>query len=155
LQRGRPDPVLRLTAAPALDLLQAPVPGGSPMNVRRIFLLITLAVLAGILPGRPAVAQPVYGFVDLHSHLMAEYSFGGGFFWGTVEGPMDWAVRRCDGNFPGGSHAATIYPILSEFLGADTGWHLGRRRGYDRRHCKYFLGIKIPGTCPQPNFEDW
>jgi microsomal dipeptidase-like Zn-dependent dipeptidase len=105
--------------------------------------------------GRSAEAQPVYGYVDLHSHLMAEHSFGGGWFWGTVEGPMDWAVRRCDGNFPGPTHAATRFPIVSELLGADTGWHLGRRRGYDRRHCSYFFGIPIPGTCPRPHFEDW
>ena len=95
------------------------------------------------------------GFVDLHSHLEAEHAFGGGWFWGTVEGPIDWAVRRCDGNFPFKTHAATMFPIVSEFLGADTGWHLGRRRGYDRRRCRYFFGIPIPGTCPRPHFEDW
>src|SRR6185436_7575044 len=68
----------------------------------------------------------------------------------------------CDGNFPLKTHAATRYPIVSELIsghglfGGDTGWHLGRRRGYDRRHCKYFLGIiPIPGTCPRPHFEHW
>ena len=121
------------------------------MNARRACLLL---VLIAFLSGMPAAAQ-VSGFVDLHSHLTAEMSFGGGWFWGTVEGPMDWAVRRCDGNFPGPTHAATIFPVVSEFLGHDTGWHLGIRRGYDRRQCKRFLGITIPGTCPKPHFEDW
>jgi microsomal dipeptidase-like Zn-dependent dipeptidase len=125
------------------------------MNLRRIFPLLSFALLLGLAPRHSAEAQPVYGYVDLHSHLTAEYSFGGGWFWGTVEGPIDWAVRRCDGNFPGPTHAATKFPIVSELLGADTGWHLGRRRGYDRRHCNYFLGIPIPGTCPRPHFEDW
>ncbi|TXH64978.1 MAG: hypothetical protein E6Q88_14670 [Lysobacteraceae bacterium] len=106
----------------------------------------------------------VEGYVDLHSHLMGEHAFGGSWFWGASEGPMNSALARCDGNFgywPGeGSHGATIFPILSEMVGGglwdgDTGWHLGRRRGYDNRHCKYFLGIKIPGTCPREHFAQW
>lgn len=125
------------------------------MNARWIFPLIALSLLPCIASGTAAEAQDVVGYVDLHSHLMAEHSFGGGWFWGTVEGPIDWAVRRCDGNFPGPTHAATRFPVISEFLGADTGWHLGKRRGYDNRHCKRFLGIPIPGTCPRPHFEDW
>jgi microsomal dipeptidase-like Zn-dependent dipeptidase len=100
-------------------------------------------------------AQAVDGYVDLHSHLTAEQSFGGGWFWGTINGPMETAVQRCDGNFLTHSHAATLFPIVSEFIGADTGWHLGKRRGYDRRRCKRFLGITIPGTCPKEHFEDW
>jgi microsomal dipeptidase-like Zn-dependent dipeptidase len=146
------------------------------MRSRQRLCPLALALLLGalgILGARAAAAGDVVGYVDLHSHLMAEHSFGGGWFWGTVEGPMDWAVRRCDGNFPWRSHAATVFPILSELLGVDptewehvlttgivglggdTGWHLGRRRGYDRRHCRRILGFTIPGTCPQPHFEDW
>lgn len=121
------------------------------MKTRHAFLLLALLALGS---GLPAAAQ-VDGYVDLHSHLVAEHSFGGGWFWGTLEGSMDWAVRRCDGNFPGKSHAATIFPIVSEFIGNDTGWHLGIRRGYDRRQCDRFLGITIPGTCPRPHFEHW
>jgi microsomal dipeptidase-like Zn-dependent dipeptidase len=64
-------------------------------------------------------------------------------------------VQRCDGNFLTRSHAATLFPVVSEFIGADTGWHLFKRRGYDRRRCKKFLGITIPGTCPQEHFEQW
>ncbi|HEV8577642.1 MAG TPA: membrane dipeptidase [Thermoanaerobaculia bacterium] len=123
------------------------------MNARRILPLIAVTSFLYVAPG--AEAQPVTGYVDLHSHLMAEHSFGGRWFWGTVEGPIDWAVRRCDGNFPGWSHGATQFPIVSEFLGSDTGWHLGKRRGYDRRRCKRFLGINIPGTCPREHFEHW
>ena len=128
------------------------------MNLRHALFLLTLIALG--LGGTTARAQPVQGFVDLHSHLMAEHSFGGGWFWGTVEGSMDWAVRRCDGNFPHKTHAATWLPVVGEFLGGhglggDTGWHLGRRRGYDRRQCRYVFGIRVPGTCPQPHFEDW
>jgi microsomal dipeptidase-like Zn-dependent dipeptidase len=122
---------------------------------RLAFASTVLAAAASMLSAVPAQAQPVTGYVDLHSHLAGEYAFGGGWFWGTVEGPLDWAVRRCDGNFPFPSHAASAFPIVSEFLGADTGWHLGRRRGYDRRRCRRFLGIPIPGTCPRPHFEHW
>jgi microsomal dipeptidase-like Zn-dependent dipeptidase len=129
------------------------------MNSRQtLFLFALIAVLCG---GTSANAQAVQGFVDLHSHLTAEHSFGGSWFSGTVEGPMDVAVQRCDGNFPGGSHAATRIPIASELVsghglfGGDTGWHLGRRRGYDRRQCRYVFGIPVPGTCPRPHFEDW
>ncbi len=118
-------------------------------------LASSLALSLTLFGAAAAQAQPVQGFVDLHSHLMGEHAFGGGWFWGTVEGPLDWAMRRCDGNFPSPTHAATRYPIISEFVGPDTGWHLGRRRGYDRRKCKYFFGIPIPGTCPRPHFEDW
>ena len=110
----------------------------------------TLALALGMGP-----AHAVDGYVDLHSHLTAEQSFGGGWFWGTINGPMETAVQRCDGNFLTHSHAATMFPIVSEFIGADTGWHLGKRRGYDRRRCKRFLGITIPGTCPQEHFEHW
>jgi microsomal dipeptidase-like Zn-dependent dipeptidase len=123
------------------------------VSARTTFATLVLAG-ACALAALPAQAQ-VEGYVDLHSHLGGELAFGGGWFWGTVEGPMDWAVRRCDGNFPFPSHAASVFPIISEFLGADTGWHLGRRRGYDRRRCRRFLGITIPGTCPRPHFEHW
>lgn len=115
----------------------------------------TLAALAALLLSASALAQPVQGFVDLHSHLMAEDSFGGSWFWGRAEGNIDPAVVRCDGNFLTKSHGATIVPILSEFIGLDTGWHLGQRRGYDPRRCRRIFGITIPGTCPQPHFEHW
>ena len=131
-------------------------------SLRSLCSLLVLAGAWSVLGAATAGAQPVTGFVDLHSHLEAEQAFGGGWFWGTVEGPMDWAVRRCDGNFPFRTHAATMFPIVSELIGGgglwdgDTGWHLGRRRGYDRRRCRYLFGfIPIPGTCPRPHFEDW
>ena len=125
-------------------------------GLRSSWLLLAFCAAWSVAGVATTEAQPVVGFVDLHSHLKAEHAFGGGWFWGTVEGPIDWAVRRCDGNFPYKSHAATMFPIVSEcHLGADTGWHLGRRRGYDRRRCRYFFGIPIPGTCPRPHFEDW
>jgi microsomal dipeptidase-like Zn-dependent dipeptidase len=120
--------------------------------------LIKLAIALSASLGASANAT-VEGYVDLHSHLMGEHAFGGSWFWGRTEGPIQDALARCDGNFgypPGmGSHGATIFPILSEVLGADTGWHLGRRRGYDNRRCRYFLWIPIPGTCPQEHFEHW
>jgi microsomal dipeptidase-like Zn-dependent dipeptidase len=117
---------------------------------------LSLFSLLAVVGGSTSVsAQTVSGYADLHSHLMAESSFGGGWFWGTLEGPMETAVQRCDGNFTQRTHAATRFPILSEFLGSDTGWHLGKRRGYDRRQCRYIFGIPVPGTCPRPHFEDW
>lgn len=125
--------------------------------------VLALGVMAG-----DAAAQAVRGFVDLHSHLAMEQAFGGSFFWGNADGPMETALRRCDGNFGrnglpyaigNGSHAATIYPGLSELIGADTGWHLMRRRGFDERRCRYIgigrLRVAVPGTCPGEHFEDW
>lgn len=120
--------------------------------VVRLAALLGVVLLQGLCAQR---AEAVDGYVDLHSHLTAEQSFGGSWFWGTINGPMETAVQRCDGNFLSHSHAATRFPIVSEFLGDDTGWHLGKRRGYDRRRCKRFLGITIPGTCPQEHFEHW
>ncbi len=117
-------------------------------------LAVVLFALCLLFAG-PVAAQPVQGFVDLHSHLIAEDSFGGSWFWGRLEGNIDPAVVRCDGNFLTKSHGATIFPILSEFIGLDTGWHLGQRRGYDNRRCRRIFGITIPGTCPQPHFEHW
>jgi microsomal dipeptidase-like Zn-dependent dipeptidase len=108
-----------------------------------------------LLQGLATTAQAVDGYVDLHSHLTAEQSFGGSWFWGTINGPMETAVQRCDGNFLTQSHAATRFPIVSELIGDDTGWHLGKRRGYDRRRCKRFIFVTIPGTCPQEHFENW
>lgn len=110
-----------------------------------------------------APAFAVDGYVDLHSHLMAEYSYGGRWFWGWVDGPINPSVVRCDGSFPYKTHATTIYPLVGELLSAplfgensgDTGWHLGKRRGYDERRCKRFLFFNIPGTCPRPHFEGW
>lgn len=128
---------------------------------RRCWPALALASL--VLAGAPAThSQPVEGFVDLHSHLMGEHSFGGSWFWGRLEGPIDQAVPRCDGNFLTQSHAATIFPIVSEAIGgtdfdneSDTGWHLGKRRGYDTRRCRRLFGVTIPGTCPRPHFEHW
>ena len=102
-----------------------------------------------------AKAAPITGFADLHSHLMAEHTFGGSWYWGTTEGPIEWALRRCDGN-PSQSHGAVEnLPGVAEFIATDTGIHLGKRRGYDRRECKKIFGITIPGTCPQTHFEHW
>lgn len=122
-----------------------------------------LLILALVLGAAPAGAQ-VQGYVDLHSHLMAEYSFAGAWFHGKAEGPINPALVRCDGNLglylgvP--THAATRYGVLSEFLGGgDVGLHLGKRRGYDNRVCKririLWITIIVPGTCPRPNWEGW
>ncbi len=128
-----------------------------------LLLKLSAAIAAAMAAPTPATAA-VEGYVDLHSHLTGEHAFGGSWFWGSAEGPINSALARCDGNFgygPGmGSHGATVFPILSEFLGGglsqgDTGWHLGRRRGYDNRRCRYVFGIPIPGTCPRPHFEHW
>jgi microsomal dipeptidase-like Zn-dependent dipeptidase len=123
------------------------------MKAWKTLSLCSLIAVVGASPS--AGAQPVSGYVDLHSHLVAEASFGGGWFWGSLEGPMETSVQRCDGNFTQRTHAATRFPVLSEFLGSDTGWHLGKRRGYDRRQCRYIFGIPVPGTCPRPHFEHW
>jgi len=107
-------------------------------------------------------AAQVDGFVELHSHLMGEHAFGGSWFSGVAEGPIEDAVPRCNGGlnwFGGEPHGHTRWPILSEFVGADTGLHLGRRRGFDTRECQFITilwwNILIPGTCPKPHFEQW
>lgn len=117
-------------------------------------LSIALMTLSLNSAARTIAPPPIQGFADLHSHLMAEHTFGGSWFWGTADGSMDWALRRCDGN-PTQSHAAISIPLVAEFVGSDTGLHLGKRRGYDRRQCKKFFGITIPGTCPRPHFAHW
>ena len=109
---------------------------------------------------------PAEGFIDMHAHLAAELSFGGGWFWGNVEGPLESAMHRCSGNFPVADHATTRFPFVGEFIGAyngltkggDTGVHIGPggRNGFDTRRCRYFLGIiKVPGTCPATHFSKW
>lgn len=102
-----------------------------------------------------AQGQKIQGFAELHSHLMAEHTFGGSWYWGTVEGPIDWALRRCDGNLTQSHAAIEGLPGVAEFIAVDTGIHLGKRRGYDRRRCKKIFGVKIPGTCPRPHFVHW
>jgi microsomal dipeptidase-like Zn-dependent dipeptidase len=111
------------------------------------------AALVGTYSAR-GEAQTVTGYVDTHTHLAAELAFGGGWFWGTLEGPRQQAVGRCDGNLDK-SHGATMFPIVSEIIGADTGWHFGKRNGEDSRTCERFLGVRIPGTCPKADFADW
>jgi microsomal dipeptidase-like Zn-dependent dipeptidase len=118
-----------------------------------------LAIAASAMLGSQAHAA-VEGFVDMHSHLMAEHAFGGSWFWGTVEGPIETALARCDGNFihapANGSHGATIFPLVTEILGKDTGWHKGRRNGYDNRQCEYKNnGQPKLGTCPEEHLEHW
>jgi len=120
-----------------------------------LIYLSLFVLLTSLSSSQKAQAQTIHGFADLHSHLMAEHTFGGSWYWGTVEGPIDWALRRCDGN-PTQSHGAVKnLPGVAEFIATDTGIHLGKRRGYDRRKCKKVWGITIPGTCPRTHFEHW
>src|SRR5262249_22304828 len=72
--------------------------GASPVSPRLALRWLALGIVVSVSLVVRAEAQPVQGYVDLHSHLTAEMAFGGGWFWGTIEGPIDWAVRRCDGN---------------------------------------------------------
>ena len=126
------------------------------MKTRHALPLAALALLGCVTLALPAHAQPVHGFVDLHSHLMAEHSFGGGWYSGRAEGPMHSAVERCDGNVLGSTHAAVRIPAVATFFNEDTGWHPFTRRGYDTRRCQKAFGfINIPGTCPQEHFENW
>ena len=122
------------------------------MILRIVKHAVTSVVASTLILSSAAHSQPIQGFAELHSHLMAEHSFGGSWYWGTADGPMEWALRRCDGN-PTQSHGAIEgLPGVAEFIATDTGIHLGKRRGYDRRRCKRVFGINIPGTCPRPHF---
>lgn len=132
------------------------------MNRQRCRLLIAAAfALAVVCSTLPAADAGVQGFADLHSHLMAEHSFGGGWFWGYNEGPIHEAVHRCRGNIPftGNRHGTTFLPVIGEMIGADTGWHFSKRNGYDTRRCRrirfLWITIIVPGTCPDDHFKSW
>lgn len=127
------------------------------LNKTRSFTkaLSSIVIIFSLINFTSAKAAPINGFVDLHSHLMAEHTFGGSWYWGTTEGSIDWALRRCDGNTTQSHGAVENLPGIAEFIATDTGIHLGKRRGYDRRKCKKVFGITIPGTCPSTHFEDW
>ncbi len=141
-------------------------------SIRKALAITGLALMPA------ALFAQVQGYVDLHSHLMAEHAYGGSFLWGSASGDEETAVHRCDGNFrqPGwpappvpydignGSHGATKYPVVSELINSegynpfdsDTGWHLRKRNGYDTRKCVKVWGfIKVPGTCPKKNYTGW
>jgi len=96
--------------------------------------------------------------------------------WGNAMGNMSDAVRRCDGgledvNFiweiptltPSNTHASTLLGLGTESFGnyhgltsGDTGIHMGKRRGFDKRQCVNLLpGVSIAGTCPKEHFEKW
>ena len=63
------------------------------MSFNRYLTLHAFSIICLIFTPMLARAA-VQGYVDMHSHLTAEESFGGGWFWGSINGPMDWAVRR-------------------------------------------------------------
>lgn len=46
------------------------------------------------------IDDPILGFSELHSHLMAEHSFGGKWYHGNADGRFTHAVKRCSGNLP-------------------------------------------------------
>ncbi|MCA9637450.1 MAG: hypothetical protein KC420_15595, partial [Myxococcales bacterium] len=63
--------------------------------------------------GGPPI-EPVWGYADLHLHMMAEEAFGGGWLAGDHTGPMEVALAACDGGFPG-DHAR-LRSNLSDLL---------------------------------------
>lgn len=83
-------------------------------------------------------AQVNWGYADLHNHMMAEYSFGGAWLWGSHTGPEAEAMGSCLDH----SHAMTRIPFINKLIGkikngkSDTG-----------RHKKLSLGY--------PNYEHW
>ncbi|MBB3059892.1 membrane dipeptidase [Microbulbifer rhizosphaerae] len=160
-------------------------------------LLLSALLLTNSAQAESTSYGRINGFAELHSHLMAEYQFGGSWFWGKNSGPMEQALARCDGGLhthdmafwddlptpvPSHSHAATILgpatelfgdyhglseagidnPIKWDLSGGDVGIHLGKRRGFDNRKCRYVyidriwgIKVEVPGTCPRPHFQGW
>ncbi|MCP4163135.1 MAG: peptidase M19 [Deltaproteobacteria bacterium] len=79
----------------------------------------------------------VSGFADIHTHQMAEYAYGGAWYYGSHKGSEDVALEKCTGgHIFGGDHARTKYGVLNEFLGkapgteGDTGWHFYKKSGF-------------------------
>mgnify|MGYP002137512276 CR=1 FL=1 len=59
--------------------------------------------------------QPVWGYADLHLHMMAEEAFGGGWLYGRHAGPQAAALAACDGGFPG-DHARLRADLTEQFM---------------------------------------
>ncbi len=81
----------------------------------------------------PKTLKPVSGYADTHNHLFAELAFGGGWFHGTVLGPIEKALAACDNT---DDHAHIDLPFISRFIGrtlgssGDTGSHADKKEGY-------------------------
>ena len=79
------------------------------------------------------IPTPVSGFADIHNHMFAEYSFGGAWLHGKVEGPIEKALSSCEID---DDHAQVTIPLISSFIGriigssGDTGNHPGKHSGY-------------------------
>ena len=58
---------------------------------------------------------PVWGYADLHLHMMAEEAFGGGWLYGRHAGPQEVALAACDGGFPG-DHARLRADLTQQFM---------------------------------------
>src|SRR5689334_6643231 len=70
-------------------------------NIMKTIATVLASLILPLTAARVCFAQsycgPIEGYADLHSHLMAEYQFGGSWFWGSNHGPIEAAVPRCDG----------------------------------------------------------
>ncbi len=77
-------------------------------------------------PADPPAAPPpppptLWGFADLHTHQVANYGFGGLFFWGDPVSPASHALQPCDqAHGPGGTQ---------DFIGTAMGQGANHRTG--------------------------
>lgn len=86
---------------------------GCPRSQRRI-----------VLRDVPLTGAPVVGSAMTHEHIMAELAFSGKWFWGSIDGPENEVMRRCDGD--GGTHAG------ADLLCSVAGWFpSGNSAGFD------------------------
>lgn len=98
--------------------------------------IVLLGLILSIFSPTTAFSK-LKGFADIHNHMMAEYSFGGAWLWGSHTGPEDVALKSCSGNRKGAKdHSRTNLFYLNEIIGkspgskGDTGLHLKKTEGF-------------------------
>jgi len=67
----------------------------APPALLTLATTVCLAVACAL--AAPTPSGKIVGFADTHLHMVAEYGFGGHFFWGSHNGTLDEMNQPCDG----------------------------------------------------------
>ena len=67
----------------------------------------------------PLTGPVVTGAAAIHEHAMAEYAFSGKWHWGSVDGPENVSLGRCDGDDRTHAGADLACSILASVAGKD------------------------------------